>query len=254
MATARLSDLTWTEADGLDRSRLVALLPLGAVEAHGPHLPLSTDGVIAQSMAEAVARRLVERDLVPLLLPGLVYAAAPFAAEFAGTVSIRPATVTALIVDVAAGLAHWGVRTLGIANAHLDPAHLESVHQAVEEIRRADRLRVAFPDLTHKPWASRLTDEFKSGACHAGRFEGSVVLSARPELVRDQVRRALPANPSSLSQAIRQGKRSFTEAGGPQAYFGEPAAATAGEGRETIEVLGAILEETVLDELGWATS
>ncbi|MEE8139244.1 MAG: creatininase family protein [Thermoanaerobaculia bacterium] len=249
MPTARLSELTWTEADGLNRSRVVALLPVGAVEAHGPHLPLATDGVIARSMVEAAARRLAARDLIPLRLPGLDYAAAPFAAEFAGTISIRPATVTALLVDIAGALSDWGVGTLGLANAHLDPAHLESLHRAVEEIRRPGRLRVAFPDLTRKPWAHRLTEEFKSGACHAGRFEGSVLLAARPELVREEVRRGLAPNPVSLSRAIREGQRTFLEAGGPQAYFGDPAAATAEEGRRTIEVLGEILEEAVLEQL-----
>ena len=84
-----------------------------------------------------------------------------------------------------------------------------------------------------------------SGACHAGCFEGSVVLAERPDLVRRETLAALPPNPASLSVAIREGKRTFEEAGGPQAYFGRPAEATAEEGRETIAKLGTILEEAV---------
>jgi creatinine amidohydrolase len=110
-------------------------------------------------------------------------------------------------------------------------------------------MAVAFPNLAAKPWALRLSDEFKSGACHAGQFETSVVLAERPELVREDTRLALPAIPASLSSAIRDGKLSFEEAGGPRAYFGFPAQATAEEGRATIEVLGAILDEAVQDEL-----
>jgi len=102
---------------------------------------------------------------------------------------------------------------------------------------------VAFPNLTARPWAVRLGDEFRSGACHAGQFETSVVLAERPELVRDAIRAGLPPNPPSLSRAIRDGKRSFEEAGGARAYFGFPSQATAEEGRATIEVLGAILDE-----------
>ena len=249
MPTVRLCELTWTEVEGLDRSRVVAVLPLGAVEAHGPHLPLATDGVIARGMVEAAARRLAARNLIPLLLPGLDYAAAPFASDFPGTVSIRPATTAALLVDIAAALGDWEIGVLALANAHLDPAHLEAVHGAVEEVRRSGQLRVAFPDLTRKPWALRLTEEFESGACHAGRFEGSIVLAARPELVREEVRAGLPPNPVSLSRAIGEGKRTFREAGGPQAYFGDPAAATADEGHRTLEVLGEILEEAVLEQL-----
>ncbi|PYP28235.1 MAG: creatininase, partial [Gemmatimonadetes bacterium] len=91
--------------------------------------------------------------------------------------------------------------------------------------------------------------EFRSGACHAGRYESSIVLAARPELVRDAIRRALPSNPRSLSAAIRSGQTSFEEAGGPRAYFGSPADAGADEGVRTIEILGAILAEAVLAEL-----
>jgi creatinine amidohydrolase len=104
---------------------------------------------------------------------------------------------------------------------------------------------VAFPNLVTKRWALRLSDEFKSGACHAGQFETSVVLAERPELVRAHTMAALAPNPESLSRAIRAGKTDFEAAGGPLAYFGYPSQATAEEGRATIEVLGAILDEAV---------
>jgi creatinine amidohydrolase len=108
---------------------------------------------------------------------------------------------------------------------------------------------VAFPNLTLKPWAARLSEEFRSGACHAGQFETSIVLAERPELVREAIRATLPPNPASLSRAIRDGKQSFEEAGGSRAYFGYPSQATAEEGRATIDTLGAILEEAVQAEL-----
>ncbi len=238
----RLSDLTWTEVDSLDRDRLVAILPTGATEAHGPHLPLLTDGIISGAMAEGGAAHLHASGWTPLVLPALDYSAAPFAAGFSGTISVRPEVVSQLIVDIGKSLPPC--RCLAIANAHLDPAHLGALHAAVEELEQAG-VAVAFPDLTRKPWASRLTDEFKSGACHAGRFEGSIVLAARPDLVRQDVRTALEPNPASLSDAIRAGKRTFEEAGGPDAYFGWPAEATSEEGHATIETLGRILEESV---------
>ena len=58
----------------------------------------------------------------------------------------------------------------------------------------------------------------------------------------------LPANPRSLATAIGEGKRTFRESGGERAYFGDPAAATAEEGRRSIEILGGILAESVLAE------
>ena len=245
----RLAELTWTEVRDLDPRRLIAILPLGAVEAHGPHLAVSTDRVIAEAMADDGARRLEDRGLVPLVLPSLDYTAAAFAEAFPGTLSVRPSTVTALLVDIAHGLDRQGIRLLALANAHFDPAHLGSIYAAIDEIRSSSDLTVVFPDVTRKPWALRLTDEFKSGACHAGRYEGSVVMARRPDLVRDRVRRALSPNPSSISVAIRDGKTSFAEAGGPEAYFGDPAAASVEEGEATIAVLGSILEEVVLASL-----
>jgi creatinine amidohydrolase len=243
---SRLAELPWTAADALDRERTVCILPTGAIEAHGPHLPLATDGIIASAMAEAGARQLAAHDLLPLVLPPLEYTAAPFGAGFAGTLSITPATVAQLVIDIGRSLAFHGFSTLAIANAHLDPAHLGALHDAVTRLLDEQVLLAVFPDLTRKPWVLRLGDEFRSGACHAGRFEGSIVLAARPDLVREDVRATLPANPASLSVAIRDGRRDFAAAGGPQAYFGDPAAASAEVGRATIETLGAILAEAVL--------
>ncbi|MBZ0268746.1 creatininase family protein [bacterium] len=243
MDERRLDAMTWEEVRDLPPERTVAILPAGATEAHGPHLPLSTDVVIAEAMADAGARLLVERGTLAVVLPPLAYTAAPFAAAFPGTVSVRPETLTALLTDIAASLAAQGFRALAIANSHLDPEHLGSLHAAAKAA--AATLPVAFPDLTGKPWATRLGDEFRTGACHAGRYETSVVMAARPGHVRDGLRRDLDANPASLSRAIQDGKRTFAEAGGPRAYFGWPADASTAEGKMLIATLGGILAEAV---------
>lgn len=250
MAIHRLGEVTWEEVRGLDRERAVAILPVGATEAHGPHLPLCTDVLIARAMAEAAARRLSGRGLEILLLPALPYSTARFAAGFPGTISVRAETAAALVVDVATSLHRAGIGTFALANAHLDPDHLGALHAAVDALRERGLMTLVFPDLTRRPWGSRLTEEFRSGACHAGRFEGSVVLARAPELVREEIRRGLEENPASLSVAIREGARDFRAAGGPRAYFGDPAAATAEEGEETIEALGSILEDAVAEALG----
>jgi creatinine amidohydrolase len=244
-----LAAMTWEEARDAAGPGSVAILPVGAIEAHGPHLPLETDVIIAQAMARTGAARLAARGLRVLVLPPLTYTSAGFARGFPGTLSLRPETVVATVVDIADSLRQHGYTVLAIANAHLDPDHLASIEAAVNQIRGGLRLRVAFPNLVIKPWALRLSDEFKSGACHAGQFETSIVLAERPDLVREATMAALPPNPASLSRAIREGKMEFEEAGGPRAYFGYPAQATAEEGRATIEALGAILDEAVQAEL-----
>jgi len=249
MTKDELGQLTWEEVRALDRGRTIAILPVGAIEAHGPHLPLETDGIIATAMARAGAAQLAARGHHAVLLPALPYTVAGFAAAFPGTISISHAAASVLVVDIARSLTRHGFRLLAIANAHLDPEHLETLDAAVRMARSIDLLPVVFPNLTQKPWGSRLGDEFKSGACHAGRFESSVVIAERPELVRDEIRAGLAANPQSLATAIRDGKTTFEEAGGPRAYFGDPRAADAGEGRRTIDILGGILAEAVVAEL-----
>jgi creatinine amidohydrolase len=245
MPVLELAQLTWEEVRDLDRARTLVVLPVGAIEAHGPHLPLDTDVVIATAMARAGAQKIAERGDSVLILPPLAYSAAGFGAEFHGTLSVSGVTVTALIVDLARSLTRQGFRLLAIANAHLDPEHLTALSEAVR-LGRAERLLpIIFPDLTSKPWGTRLGEEFRSGACHAGQFETSIVMSAQPAAVREAQRQSLIPNPQSLSQAIRAGKRTFAEAGGPRAYFGAPAAASAAEGARLIDALATILEEAV---------
>jgi len=249
MPVRGLAELTWPEVGGIDRERAVAILPIGAIEAHGPHLPLATDVIIAEAMARTGAEKLSTRGMDVLLLPTLTYTPAPFAADFPGTMMLDPTALTGSIRSIAESLGRHDFDLLALANGHLDPAHLAAIRAAVEQVHGAGQVRIVFPDVTQRPWATRLTAEFKSGACHAGRYETSIVLAVRPELVREQLLRTLPPNARSLAAAIAAGQTSFVEAGGPRAYFGYPAEATADEGTSTITVLGAILEEAIMIEL-----
>ncbi len=276
----RWGHATWTELAefGIGRAPttsrgdpVVAVLPVGAVEAHGPHLPLVTDVIIAVAAAKAALPGLRRLGCRPTLLPPLAYTAAPFAAGFPGTISVRPATVSALLSDIAESLEQQGVAALVVVNAHLDPAHLGAIAKVVAgwdagpggaggQPGAADGpggaptpsrpMPVIHPDLTERRWASRLTDEFRSGACHAGRYETSVVMAATPGLVREDVRAGLRENPASLSRAIHRGAATFKEAGVAEAYCGDPAAATAREGEETVAALAAIVVEAVAEGLG----
>lgn len=255
----RLAEMTWPEVEALDPDRALALLPVGAIEAHGPHLPLATDVIIAEAMAEAATSRLDAAGFQTVILPPLAWTAAPFAAGFSGTVSIAPSAVTAVLTGLIEHVSKAKFRALILANAHLDPTHLESVREACNRATSQAQarlesggtsfrppLQIIFPDVTRKPWAQRLTEEFRSGACHAGRYETSIVMAARPDLVRESLRKGLAPNPASLSTAIREQKATFEEAGGPRAYFGWPADASAEEGRQTIQELGAIVAEATL--------
>jgi creatinine amidohydrolase len=244
------ADLPWTEIrDALaSRTPVVAILPCGAIEAHGPHLPLGTDIVISDGMARRAAAALEAGGIRAFVLPALAYAPAEYAAEFPGTISIRAETARALLLDIAASLKTQGFACLALANSHFDPANVAMLRAAAAEIA-ALSLPVAFPDFTRRALAGTLTEEFQSGACHAGQFETSLVLADRPETVRKTLGRALDPNPASLVTAFAQGAATFTEAGGPHAYFGDPAAATAGEGERTYAAMAGALVDEVRKQL-----
>ena len=247
MAVHALATMTWTEVRELASARTIAILPTAAIEAHGPHLPLGTDIVIAEAMARAGALRIGARGFEVLVLPSLPVAPAPFAAAFPGTIHTPAEATTMMVTGIARSLAEHGIRVTAIANAHHDPAHVDALRSAVASVAKDGRAVLVFPDLTRRRWAERLTDEFRSGACHAGRYEGSVVLAEQPQSVRTAVMQRLAPNPHSLVDAMRTGHVTFADAGGADAYFGFPADATAEEGRAIIESLAGILEEAVME-------
>jgi len=234
-----LGELSYEEAQTLREAGAVALLPIGATEAHGPHLPLSTDVIISQAAAKAAVTQLRAEGVSSAILPPIAYAVTEFAADFAGTISISKETAIALMRDVMLGAKRAGFRAVVACNAHLEPGNLEAIAEAVEQANEGG-MPAAFPNVTRKPHALRLGEEFKSGACHAGSYETSLVMAAKPFLVKRELALGLEPNPSSLSVAIREGKGSFDEAGGPRAYFGYPAEASEAEGHRLNAALADI--------------
>lgn len=243
-------DNAWVAVDAALKSGkpVVAILPCGATEAHGPHLPLNTDVLISEGMAERALPLLAARGMVGAVLPALAYAPAQYAEAFAGTITVGASTAKALLLDIAGNLKRQGFACLALANSHFDPANVAMLREAAAEIA-ATGLPVAFPDFTRRKLAQTLTDEFQSGACHAGQYETSLIMATRPDLVDDAVRRGLIDNPASLTAAFAKGAKTFHEAGGPDAYFGYPRHATAAEGAASFAIMAEALAVAVDEAL-----
>ncbi len=246
MSRANAADLTWEEARDAAAAGAVALVPVGSTEAHGPHLPLGTDVVIAQEVAARAAAKIEARGRRALVFPPLAYGVTEFAAGFTGTVSLRPETLKALLVDLARSIASQGFGPVVLVNHHLEPEHFAALHAAADEAAPA---RVIVPDHRRKPWALALGEEFCRGGSHAGCYETSLVLAASPASVRD-ARGELPPFDVDLGKAIRGGARTFLAMGGDRAYFGNPAAATAAEGNTLYESLSDHVVSLVFDNQG----
>lgn len=251
-----LGEITWTEAQSARERGALVLVPVGSTEAHGPHLPLATDVIISKELCRRVSRALEDRGEEALVAPALAYAVTEYAGEFAGTVTLSRETAVALVRDVIAGLHTQGFTRVVLVNSHLEPAHLETLREAVAAAEGATGTgtgagagagkKACFPDACSKRWARTLTEEFKKGACHAGRYESSLVLAARPELVRESVRASLEPRPIDLAKAMKSGVKTFKQAGAGEAYFGDPAIASVEHGEEIYR----LLVDMVLTEIG----
>jgi creatinine amidohydrolase len=222
-----LGDIAYPALQG--REGAVHLLPLGATEPHGPHAPLATDTLISVGISRRAAERL-RGEIDVLVLPEIPYGVTRYGADFPGALSIGEETLHSLVTEVCSGL-----ERVVLVNSHLEP----------EQVRTLRALGLPLLDVTRRASAERLTDEFRAGAGHAGRYETSLVLADRPDLVDQERMRMLEAKMIDMPAAIRSGKTSFVAMGMDQAYAGAPAAATAEEGEQTFEALAEMLVELI---------
>jgi creatinine amidohydrolase len=230
----RLAELTYEEVATLvGAGRAVAIVPVGSVEPHGPHLPLDTDTTISVTCAMRAADRLADVARVQAVVaPSVPYGVTDYASGFAGAIGVPASALTPMLAAIATSLLATGFAHVCFVNNHLEPAHDAAVRAAIERLPKG-AASVACP-LTRR-WGRTLSDEFKRGDCHAGRYETSLVLAAA-----GPVRPAFSELPSlglSLSEAIKSGKSTFAEIGMERAYTGAPRDATLAEGEELYEKL-----------------
>ena len=172
-------------------AKSILLLPLGAVEAHGPHLPLNTDLVIAEHAVDTIVERVGDEfDL--WALPALGYTKSNEHAWAPGTVWLSATTMLAVLDDIGRSLATTNARTLVFVNAHGGNSALLQV--ALRDLR----LKYGFKTFLVQPFTvSGEGNEFGM-PIHGGHDETSMLMAIRPDLV--EVARAVRAVPEKLSE------------------------------------------------------
>jgi creatinine amidohydrolase len=245
LATTKLAELTTGElATVCATPAATVLLPVGSVEPHGPHLPLGTDTLISEVACAHAVSELRARGVAAYIAPSVPYGVTDFADGFTGAISVPAETLTAFLVAIARRFLEDGFAHICIVNNHLEPAHDAAV-RAVAKAFPALRISVACP-LTRR-WGRTLSDEFKRGDCHAGRYETSLVLAAGGA-VREGFRKLAPLD-VSLADGIKAGKTTFRAMGLDAAYTGAPALASELEGQELFERLADMVVAEVTEAL-----
>jgi creatinine amidohydrolase len=244
-----LADLTYEEVTELVAGgSAVAIVPVGSVEPHGPHLPLHTDTTISETCAARAADKLEVSGVRAVVAPSVPYGVTEYARGFSGAIGVPAAALTAMLRAIAERLLECGFHHVTFVNNHLEPAHDAAVRAAISGLPEG-AASVACP-LTRR-WGRTLSEEFKRGECHAGRYETSLVLAAGKG-----VRGALGDLPKvglSLSDAIKAGKATFAEIGMDRAYTGAPAEATREEGDDLYERLVTMVVTEVTEGLAKRT-
>jgi creatinine amidohydrolase len=183
--TLRLEELRWPEVKAaLESGADTVVFGVGSTEQHGPHLPLSSDTLMGDWLAEATARRLGNALIAPTLCVGC----SEHHLAFPGTISIEATTLQEILISYCKTLLKHGFRRAIIIPSH--GGNFEAVREAVNRLREQlpDKQFFAFCDLKRLVEVShRLSKEYgiapgASGA-HAGEFETSILLHLRPDLV-----------------------------------------------------------------------
>ena len=233
--TRRLAEMTWPDvADAVANGATTVILPLGATEQHGPHLPLGTDSLRAAAMADRLAGTLPGILVAPVLPIGC----SDEHHGFPGLLSLSHATLADVIVDTAHRLAGWGVRRLVVLSAHGGNADAldRATERLADDLPNLDlRILGGQPALAEAVLATAAADGVAAEAVglHAGEGETSEMLALRPDLVRrDAIRPGLCSGGADLLLNLRRdGLKAVT----PTGTLGDPTDADAARGARYLE-------------------
>lgn len=206
----------------------MAVLPVGSFEQHGAHLPVTTDSLIACTIAERISE-----DHGLLLLPPVTFGCSHEHAGLGATVSIRARTLYDLVLDVAYSLRQAGVPQLVVVNGHGGNYVLANIVQEANERERRMALFPARPDWDAARKAANMLTSVTEDM-HAGELETSILLHAAPELVRPGFESSDHDAPSRPLLAT-VGMRGYTTSG----VIGRPSLASPAKGRAVLDALSA---------------
>ena len=256
----RWADLCTTDFSALDPERTLAVLPVAAIEQHGPHLPLSVDADLVEGVLDAAAPHL-SPSCPAYVLPTQSVGLSSEHQRFPGTLTLKPETLLRLWSDIGESVARAGVRKLLIFNSH--GGHAGIMDLVARDLRsRLDLLvysaswfNLPLLDAEGRDLNARFSAAEQRFGIHAGQIETSMMLALKPERVRMERARDFASTSQQRAQQYpilgngRSAKFAWQmQDYHPQGAVGNAAAADAETGRELIQAAGRSLAR-LLSEL-----
>ena len=251
LATARfhsskLADWTWPEIEDRIRSGdRTIVIPLGATEQHGPHLPLSVDSIIGEALAERFCARVPGALQAPIVSIGC----SSEHMDFPGTVSLAAATLRAIVKDTVSSFVRHGFTHVVLFSAHggNDQVLSEIERELLQEVSPVRVTVVHGIDRISALWREASAREgiaADASGAHAGEFETSIIAALRPDLLRrDQIRPGISV-PEASQELFYPSLRNHA----PDGVVGDPLLAAAERGERYlsawVDVLVAAFKQT----------
>jgi len=246
------ADLTTEDFKSLDPERTIAILPVAAVEQHGPHLPVSTDTVIADGMIAETLKRLPD-DLSVLVLPTQAVGKSNEHLRSPGTVTLTAVTALSAWTEIGESVHRAGLRKLVLINSH--GGNVDPLGIVARELRvRHGMLAVVAAWRRFGLPPGLYTDLEASVGIHAGDIETSLMLHFRPDLVRMEKAQNFAPTSIEIAKTFKHLRPTgFTAFGWlaqdihPSGAAGDAASATAEKGRKTAEFQATAFIELLRD-------
>ena len=229
-------EMTWKEAELRFQETDIAILPVGAIEQHGPHLPLDTDSFDAQYLAEKVAQACSSPK--PLVLPSIFYGVSYHHDHFKGTISIGNETLAKLVYDIGISVAKNGIKKLLIINGH--GGNTPTLNHAAQMINRDSHIFVCVDtgetsDVDIDKMIETPND------IHSGEIETSTTLAVRPHLVKMQeARKEIPQFSNNYLDFTSKRAipwHAYTHSFSKSGIMGDPTKATVEKGEKIWQIM-----------------
>lgn len=255
-AKTKLAEYTWPEVQALLEHDPVAVIPVGAFEQHGHHLPLMVDAHMAGTVSEAAAARAQSKGAKIVVTPTVWTGYSPHHMDFPGSITLDDDSFSAVVGQVARSLSHHGFRRIAIINGH--GGNMNLIRNLTQTLFYEHGLRTAAASY----WDFALADiaewrrSERGGIMHACEMETALMLATRPDLVQmekatDQLLERSPYFAADLLSGGQVTSAATFRELSPTGVIGAPTLATEERGRALLDAIVSRLADFLADFATW---